>query len=1110
MKYAFGFGLVALLMGAVFWGVKNASMSRCPASDSPGSVDVCSGTKSPVRHVFLKSRESAQSSTDDEAYTLFESTQFRPLAMSPDGRQLFAVNTPDNRLEIFDITDSGLEEAGSVSVGLEPVAVAARNNAEVWVVNHLSDSVSIVAVSGDSSRVIRTLLVGDEPNDIVFAGKGNERAFISAAHRGQNSPYNDPLNPGEMTTPGIGRADIWVFDAQDQGTEFGGTPLDIVVLFGDSPGALAVTPNGNTVYASVFKSGNQTTALGEDLVCDGGSNAGPCEPVPGELASPGGLPPPNRDKHGVPQPEVGLIVKYDGNAWRDELGRDWNGQVRFGLPDYDVFSIDATDAVPRESASFSGVGTVLFGMAVNPSSGKIYVSNTDARNHVRFLRPHKLNAPNLRAHTHEARITIIDPVAEAVVPRHLNKHLDYEVWAPTKENKDASLASPMGIAVSPDGSTLYLAANGSNRIGVFHTEQLENNKFVPDSASHIQLSGGGPTGLVLDPARNRLYVLTRFDNTVSVISTEDAVEAQRIALYNPEPEALIDGRLFHYDSRLTSNNGEASCNGCHVSGHTDGLSWDLGNPMPSYAADYIAYNLNPFVKPSDENPSFHPMKGPMRTQTMRGIATHGPMHHRGDQTAGGALALDEKEAFLRFVSAFNSINGRWRIPFPSQMDLYTSFALKLTMPPNPIRNLDDSLNSRQKNGQTLFESEKLNCSACHILNLDEGFFGTDGKSTTEPDGGSSQAFKIPHLRSMYDRVGMFGRPDSNYIKSGENEYMGDQIRGFGFLHDGSIDTLWRFNHLTSFPFPGEETQYRDVEQYLLAFDSDLKPIVGQQVTLGATSDPAAIARLDLLISRALAGDADLVVKGLVAGEQRGWIQTEEGLFRSDSATETDLTDDALRALARANGQELTYTAVPPGSGFRIGIDRDMDEITDNNDNCPTIHNPGQGDANENQVGDDCEDTDEDGMNNAWEIRYSMDPFDPTDAKGDIDKDGLSNISEYLENLDPEVPDMDGDGLADGYEVEVLGTNPFIIDTDDDALPDAWESLYGTDPLHPDSRGSDPDNDQYSNLEEYRNGTNPRVFDEIDPENPPSGWAEFRKKYDVERTKNRPGQRRTDI
>jgi len=93
------------------------------------------------------------------AFVTFESGQVRPLALSPDGTRLFAVDTPDNRLEVLAVGPGGLTRVASVPVGLEPVAVAARSNTEVWVVNHLSDSVSVVDVGSTPPRVVRTLLV---------------------------------------------------------------------------------------------------------------------------------------------------------------------------------------------------------------------------------------------------------------------------------------------------------------------------------------------------------------------------------------------------------------------------------------------------------------------------------------------------------------------------------------------------------------------------------------------------------------------------------------------------------------------------------------------------------------------------------------------------------------------------------------------------------------------------------------------------------------------------------------------------------------------------------------------------------------------------------------
>src|SRR5438105_2570417 len=199
------------------------------------------------------------------SFVEFESGQVRPLALSPDRSHLFAVNTPDDRLEIFAVDGAGnLTHTASVAVGLEPVAVAARTNGEVWVVNHLSDSVSIIDVSSLPPRVVRTLLVGDEPRDIVFAGTGGNRAFVTTAHRGQNSS----IPPTDLTTEGLGRADVWVFDATNLGTALGGTPLARLTFFGDTPRALAASPSGNRVYAAVFHSGNRTASINEVGVCN--------------------------------------------------------------------------------------------------------------------------------------------------------------------------------------------------------------------------------------------------------------------------------------------------------------------------------------------------------------------------------------------------------------------------------------------------------------------------------------------------------------------------------------------------------------------------------------------------------------------------------------------------------------------------------------------------------------------------------------------------------------------------------------------------------------------------------------------------------------------------
>src|SRR5690606_10465864 len=108
----------------------------------------------------------------------------------------------------------------------------------------------------------------------------------------------------QLTTPGIGRADVWVFDALNLGSTLAGTPLTRITLFGDTPRALGASADGSRVYAAVFFSGNRTTVVNEGVVCDGGASAGPCS-----QGGPGGLPAPNVNYQGIAAPETGLIVR---------------------------------------------------------------------------------------------------------------------------------------------------------------------------------------------------------------------------------------------------------------------------------------------------------------------------------------------------------------------------------------------------------------------------------------------------------------------------------------------------------------------------------------------------------------------------------------------------------------------------------------------------------------------------------------------------------------------------------------------------------------------------------------------------------------------------------
>ena len=113
-----------------------------------------------------------------QGYPYFESPQAHPIAISADGQRLYAVNTPDHRLAVYSLAlPTAPVLIREIPVGLEPVSVAVRSQNEVWVVNHVSDSVSVVDVS--RGIVVDTVRVRDEPGDIVFAGDP-QRAFVSS------------------------------------------------------------------------------------------------------------------------------------------------------------------------------------------------------------------------------------------------------------------------------------------------------------------------------------------------------------------------------------------------------------------------------------------------------------------------------------------------------------------------------------------------------------------------------------------------------------------------------------------------------------------------------------------------------------------------------------------------------------------------------------------------------------------------------------------------------------------------------------------------------------------------------------------------------------------
>lgn len=842
----------------------------------------------------------AQEPVPVDQFVNYESGHVHPLDMTPDGTKLLAVNTANNSLEVFTIEGDELIHAASIPVGHDPISVRVRNNAEAWVANVISDTVSIVDLN--LNVVVNTLQTENEPSDIVFAGTP-EKAFVSCAERESIQVFN-------------------LDNLQAQPQE--------ILLIGEQPKAMAVSPDGQTVYTAFFESGNQTTVISGNQTAAGQGffpldqfkNIGNTK-VRNDVRNPRGpyggrVPVPNDGDSFKPALNPDLPAKTDTQSlvvkkqkdgrWLDDNDGDWTNIVTGGqgqrtrgwdLKDRDVAKVNANSL---DVTYQHHQGNILMAMGVNPSSGEVSIVGTDATNHIRF-------EPNLNGSFLRVNISQFSPGDDSdfAAITDLNPHLDYSTPSIPENERFQSVGDPRGIAWKANGEQAYVSGMGSNNLILIN----RNGQRIEQQPIDV---GEGPTGLVVDDARNQVYVLNKFDGSISIVDTQNNAETGQFTFFDPTPEDIKQGRRHLYNTHEGSGNGTIACGSCHVDGKWDRLAWDLGNPAGQMERV--------------RGKNFSPLKGLKVTQSLIDIIGKGPLHWRGD-----------KAEFGDFHNAFNELQGRDEEVDQAKMESFSNLLKTTYHPPNPYRSKDarsdrntnrhpgfggsvDSFNpnfgdldrtirgpgtSFQQRPRLLGSRFVEFCFSCHTNATGRGAQDYFGNENIPAD-----------LRTTYRKLGFYyNSPDSTV--------------GFGMMSDGIMATRFDGNS-------NGGSYFFDYGGFPLIFSGgafgadnsqDSHPALGMQVTISDIVDNSR--DLQTLLSRANTHRRQLsiVVKGLLDGEERGFVYQGGNRYASDREGEV-ITHNQLLALARASGP-LTWTLVQPQTANRLGIDRNADGLLNSED-----------------------------------------------------------------------------------------------------------------------------------------------------------------------------------
>ena len=566
------------------------------------------------------------------------------------GGFVFAVNTPADTLDVIDASTQSI--AHRIRVGVEPVSVAIRpDGKEVWVANHISDSVSVIDHNPESKTYLQVIATiqefgrrkrstrFDEPVGIAFAN--NQKAYVALS------------SENEIAVVDVASHDV----------------VNRLKIQSQDPRAIKV--RGNRLYVIPFESNNKTQLSG------GNKND-----IDGDL------------------------VTFD--AWNHSI--EHNNVLSLGhvvdiikhpsVPDRDLFVFDTeTDELIE---TVNTLGTLLYGLTID-SQGRVYVAQTDARNDINGrsgTKQHALKELENRAFLNQ--ITTVDfDGNSAGKPEFIN----LEPLPPQHPKAGDALATPFAIEISGDDQTLVVSAAGSDKI--FTVDAKTGQVLGRTQVDSV------PRGIALESDENgkptRAWVHNAVSNSVSLVDLTDPANLQRINTVNledPTPAVIKRGRKV-FNTAAASSTGTFSCASCHPDGHTDQLLWVLETPVVSGGDQIMPRSTMPLRGLRDTAP-FHwdgipgdPYGGNNSANIRRSVDPNSDPNIP-ETTTRDVIDGSLKTTMTMVGSKTTNDQGQVGLISASERDDLAKFLLDIPFPPAQQRSYTNVLSAEARQGFELF------------------------------------------------------------------------------------------------------------------------------------------------------------------------------------------------------------------------------------------------------------------------------------------------------------------------------------------------------------------------------------------------------------------------